>query len=178
VGADKIDPGNYRAGEGAMRALFAAAAAEFGDEAIKTEMLRQLDEEFFPATETATGSLKNKGLSTIEQGTAFRGRISAFQDWVAMITKGQPENVKKGPVLDEVPFPEVLVAKAYSHDGQGLDLVLYPGKAAGSFKLSFTRLRPGATYTLAGKQMKASQNGTATVEVAVNGRTALELKLA
>ena len=44
IGADKLDPGNYKTGLGPIRAIFAAAAAEFGDEAICREMLRQLDE--------------------------------------------------------------------------------------------------------------------------------------
>ncbi|KIW09925.1 hypothetical protein PV08_11701 [Exophiala spinifera] len=175
VGADKIDPGNYKAGIGAIRAIFAAAAAEFGDNAIRDEMLRQLDEDYHPVFETASGALKNTGLSTLEQGTALRARLSGFQDWVQMITQGPPENVKQGPILAEAPFPDVLVAKAYSRDGYGLDLVLYPGKDAGFFQLGFERLQPGKAYELAGKSVIASKGGKAVFEVRVEGRTALSL---
>lgn len=175
VGADKLDPGNYKPGLGAIRALFAATAAEFGDEAIRKEMLRQLDQEHHPVFKTKTGALKNKGLSTIEQGTALRGRMGSFQDWVQMVVNGPPENVKQGPVLSRIPFPEVLVAKAYSHDGEGLDLVLYPGKAAGMFQLHFERLQPGRAYELSSKTAVASKAGEAMFEVRIEGRTALKL---
>ena len=175
VGADKLDPGNYKPGLGAIRSLFAAAAAEFGDEAISKDLLRQLDEEYHPVFATKTGSLKNKGLSTIEQGTAMRARLSGFQDWVSMVTEGPPETTRQGPLLENAPFPDVLVAKAYSHDGDSLDLVLYPGKQAGSFELQFSRLRPGETYDLGDQSIVAGKAGDATVEVRIDGRTALKL---
>jgi Linalool dehydratase/isomerase len=175
VGADKLDPGNYKPGLGAIRALFAATAAEFGDEPLRKEMLRQLDEEHHPVFETKTGALKNKGLSTIEQGAAMRGRLSGFQDWVGLVKEGPPENVLRGPILENVAFPNVLVAKCYSHDGDSLDLVVYPGKEAGDFELGFTRLRPGETYTLAGKSVVAGKTGEASFRVAVDGRTEMKL---
>ena len=168
-------PGNYKAGLGAIRALFAAAASEFGDKDISDELLTQLDEEYHPVFATPSGSLKNKGLSTIEQGTAMRARMSGFQDWVGMITEGPEEQTRRGPLLDEAPFPGVLVAKAYSHDGDSLDLVLYPGKEAGKFELGFSRLRPGETYDMGGKSAVAGKSGEATFEVELDGRTALKL---
>lgn len=175
MGADKLDPGNYKPGLGAIRALFAAAAAEFGDEAVKVEMLRQLDEQYHPVFTTRTGALKNKGLSTIEQGSTLRARLSGFQDWVQMVTQGPSENVRRGPILTDCPFPDVLVAKAYSHDGEGMELVLYPGKDAGQFQLKFERLQVGETYDLSGKTAVASKAGDAMFDVKVDGRTALKL---
>lgn len=177
MGADKLDPGNYKPGLGAIRAIFAAAAAEFGDEAICEELLRQLDEEFHPVFETKTGSLKNKGLSTIEQGTALRARLGGFQDWVEMVTQGPPECVKRGPILTDVAFPDVLVAKAYSHDGKSLDLVLYPGVKHGEFDMRFENLQPEATYAIAGQEIVASKSGVSSARVVINGRTALGLSL-
>ncbi|KAF2800273.1 hypothetical protein K505DRAFT_382751 [Melanomma pulvis-pyrius CBS 109.77] len=176
VGADKIDAGNYKAGEGAIRATFAAAATEFGDMRISKELLRQLDEEYHPVIETKTGALKNQGLSTLSQGAATRARIGGFQDWVNMITKGPEESVFRGPILDEVSYPEVLVAKCYSHDGQGLEIVVYPGQKAGVFELGFTKLKPGAEYSLGGETKVAGSNGTAKWKVKVDGRTAVNLE--
>jgi hypothetical protein len=176
-GADKLDPGNYKQGEGAIRALVAAAAAEFGDEEVREEMLRQLDEEYHPVIETRTRSLKNKGLSTIEQGTALRARLGRYQDWCKMVREGPPEQIFRAPILDSAPFPEVLVAKAYSHDGESIDLVLYNGKSAGSFRLGFTRLHAGKTYILGNETAVADAHGQAGFNVALNGRTALKLEL-
>lgn len=175
VGADKIDAGNYKSGEGAIRATFAAAAAEFGDREVRDELLRQLDEEYHPVITTRTGALRNKGLSTVQSGAAMRARLSSFQDWVSLITQGPPANVRNGPILDEAPFPEVLVAKAYSHDGDSLELVLYNGKEPGTFSVRFTRLSPGRTYQLGDKSAVAAKDGTASFDIAVNGRTALML---
>jgi len=175
VGADKIDAGNYKAGVGAIRCTFAQVAAEYGDPEIRDELIRQIDEEYHPLITTPTGAIKNKGLSTISSGSVFKARIGAFQDWVSFITEGPPANVFRGPILDEVPFPEVLVAKAYSHDGDSLDLVFYNGKEAGTFSLGFKRLQPGKTYHLGDKYAVASADGTAKFEVAVNGRTAMTL---
>lgn len=175
VGADKIDAGNYKAGEGAIRATFAAAAAEFGDDKVRDELLRQIDEEYHPVITTSTGALKNRGLSTNFSGQAMRARLSSFQDWRSMITEGPPANVRQGPILDEVPFPEVLVAKAYSQDGDSLELVLYNGKEPGTFRVGFTRLRPGETYRLGDRSVMAGKDGTASVDVVVSGRTVLLL---
>jgi hypothetical protein len=101
-----------------------------------------------------------------------------YQDWVDMITKGPPENVFNGPILDDVAFPDVLVAKAYSPDGESLDLVLYPGKESGKFKLGFARLKPNEAYILQGGEkdsVKADQDGKATFEAELKDRTALKL---
>ncbi|KAK4545096.1 hypothetical protein LTR36_003647 [Oleoguttula mirabilis] len=171
-GADKLDPGNYKPGEGSIRAIVAAAAGEFGDEEIRKEMLRQLDEEYHPVYETRTRALKNKGLSTIEQGVALRARLCRYQDWCKMIQEGLPEQISRGPILDDVPFPEVLVAKAYSHDGESIELVLYNGKGAGTFKLGFIRLHPGKTYTLGNESAVADAQGRAHFSITLDGRTA------
>ncbi|KAK5164291.1 uncharacterized protein LTR77_009986 [Saxophila tyrrhenica] len=174
-GADKLDPGNYRPGVGFTRAVFAAAAAEYGQEGVRKELLRELDEVVHPVFETETGSLKNKGLSTIGQGSAMKARLCGYQDWFSMISHGPPENVIQGPILDEAPFPDVLVAKAYSHDGEGMELVLYSGRESRKFQLGFTRLRAGESYSLAGEKKSADKEGKAVWEVRLEGRTALDL---
>lgn len=93
-----------------------------------------------------------------------------------MITTGPSETVKKGPVLCQVSFPEVLVAKAYSHDGHGMELVLYPGKQSGKFALGFERLQSGQTYRLGEQTAVVSKDGKASFEVMIDGRTAVQLE--
>jgi hypothetical protein len=171
LGADKLDAGNYKPGEGAIRCVLATAAAEYGDEDIRTELLRQLDEEYHPVYTTKTGALKNKGVSTLWQGATLRARLGRYQDWVNMIKNGPPENVKRGPVLDECPFPEVLVAKCYSRDGDGVELVLYPGRESGVFTLGFKRCKPRESYTLMGQKAEADKDGVVRFEVTLDGRT-------
>lgn len=74
-GADMMDPGNYKPGEGFTRAVFSAAAAEYGDLKIRDQLLQELDEGKNAAFTTGSGALKNKGLSVIAQGNAMKGRL-------------------------------------------------------------------------------------------------------
>jgi hypothetical protein len=139
------DPGNDRTGLGCLHAVFAVAAAEFGDVAINTVCLKQLDETYHPVFSTPTGSLKNKSLSTVAQGTALRARLIKYQDWRNMMTRSTPA---AGPILAEVPFPEVLAAKARGADGRGLEFVLYNGREEGEWEVGVERLEGGRCMKL------------------------------
>ncbi|RSL67349.1 hypothetical protein CEP53_003024 [Fusarium sp. AF-6] len=176
-GADKMDPGNYRAGEGPLRAFIAATAAEFGDEKVRKEALEQLDNVYFPVEATKTGSLRNKGLSATSQVIALMARLVKQRDLANATLHGPSDEALSGPILEDAPFPEVLVAKAYSEDGKKLDLVLYNGKEPGSFKLGFERLVPGKQYSLStGGSVTANSAGKAWAEIKVNGRTQIILQ--
>ncbi|KAF5543685.1 linalool dehydratase-isomerase precursor [Fusarium phyllophilum] len=176
-GADKMDPGNYRAGEGPLRAFIAATAAEFGDEKIRKVALEQLDNVYFPVEVTKTGSLRNKGLSATTQVIALMARLVKQRDLANATLHGPPKEALSGPILEEAPFPEVLVAKAYSEDGKKLDLVVYNGKEAGVFKLGFERLIPGQQYSVStGGSVTVNEAGKAFIDAKINGRTQIILQ--
>lgn len=176
VGADNIDPGNYKSGRGFVRMAMAGVASEYGDYKIRDELLRQVDEDYFPAYETRTGALKNKKLSTIGQCIGLRARLGARGDWNRLLQEGPPEHCFRAPILDDVPFPDVLVAKAYSHDGKSVEVVLYNGKKAGVFKLGFKNMKAGQTYKFDGATAVADVKGEASFSVKVDGRTAVWLE--
>jgi hypothetical protein len=176
VGADNLDPGNYRSGRGFVRVAMAGVATEFGDNKIRDELIRQTDEDHFAVYETRTGALKNKGLSTLGQIYTLRSRLGARGDWNSLLKDGPPEHCFRAPILDEVPFPDVLVGKAYSHDGETVDLVLYNGKKAGKFTLGFKNMKAGRAYKLGSQTAVADQNGEAQFSVLIDGRTAITLK--
>lgn len=176
VGADNIDPGNYKSGRGFVRNSMASVASEYGDYKIRNELVRQMDEEHFPVYETKTGALKNKGLSTLGQCSGLRGRLGARGDWLRLLTEGPPAQCFRAPILEEVPFPEVLVAKAYSNDGKSVELVLYNGKQSGVFELGFKNMQPGKLYKLQGDVVKANEGGEACFSVQIDGRTAVVLE--
>lgn len=175
IGADNIDPGNYKSGRGFVRNAMAGVASEYGDYKIRDELIRQMDEEHFPVYKTKTGALKNKGLSTLGQCSGLRGRLGAQGDWLRLLTEGPPEHCFRAPILDKVAFPDVLVAKAYSHDGKSVELVLYNGKQPGSFKLGFKNMRAGQAYKLDNEELKADANGEASFSLEINGRTEVTL---
>lgn len=170
-GADKMDPGNYKGGIGSLRAFVAGCAAEFGDDELRRDALDQLDTEYFPVEATESGALRNKGLSATAQVVALMARLMRHQDLANATLHGPDPVAMGGPILEDAAFPDVLVAKAYSHDGKGLDLVLYPGKSAGTFKLGFERLKAGQRYDVAGQKMQADREGKGSVDVKLDGRT-------
>lgn len=176
VGADNIDPGNYKSGRGFVRNAMASVACEYGDYKIRDELMRQMDNEHFPVYETKTGALKNKGLSTIGQCNGLRGRLSAQGDWLRLLTEGPPDHCFRAPILDKAAFPDVLVGKAYSNDGKSVELVLYNGKQAGIFKLEFKNMQAGQLYKLGKQKVEADANGRASFSLEINGRTAVTLK--
>ncbi|KAJ8114660.1 hypothetical protein OPT61_g3515 [Boeremia exigua] len=176
VGADNIDPGNYKGGRGFVRSAMASVASEYGDYQIRDELMRQMDEEYFPVYETKTGALKSKGLSTLGQCSGLRARLGARGDWLKLLTEGPPEHCFRAPILDKVAFPDVLVAKAYSHDGKSVELVLYNGKQPGVFKLGFKNMQAGKSYKLGEEVVKADSKGEASFSTEINGRTALLLE--
>ncbi|CAK7237514.1 hypothetical protein SEUCBS140593_009991 [Sporothrix eucalyptigena] len=175
-GADKMDPGNYKGGEGALRAFLAATAAEFGDDKIRDEALEQLDNVYFPVETSPTGGLYNKGLSATTQVIALMARICRTRDLANATLHGPPAAVRQGPLLAKAPFPQVLVAKAISADGAKLDLVLYNGREPGTFGLEVERLIPHLTYNLStGGSLTADANGKASIKAKVSGRTQIIL---
>lgn len=176
VGADNIDPGNYKSGRGFVRNAMASVASEYGDYKIRDELVRQMDEDHFPVYETKTGALKNKGLSTVGQCSGIRGRLGARGDWFRLLTEGPPAHCFRAPILEKVPFPDVLVAKAYSHDGKSVELVLYNAKNPGAYELGFKNMQPGKSYKLGDQIVKADKKGEAGFLVPISGRTAVTLE--
>ena len=90
---------------------------------------------------------------------------------------GPPQSVFQGPVLADARYPDVLVAKAFSH-GDDLELVLYPGAAGGTQKIGIERLKSGVTYELRSGNatpFRADDQGRATLEIDLRGRTVVEI---
>lgn len=167
------DPGNYKKTEGVARIICGEAACENGDIKLRNELLEQLDTVYHRPETSASGSMHNAGLSTYMKLRAVQARLlNSPRDWVNMMSKGVPEICFQGPLLASVPFPQVLVGKAWSHDGSGLELVLHNGAEPGDFTLDFERLKPGAQYKLnTGDTFQADNKGTAKASVKIDGRT-------
>lgn len=178
TGSDMMDMGNYKISEAAPAASFAMNAAEHGDYQIAKQLIKQIDEEYCPVVETPTGSCYNDGLSNWLKSFVLRARLCRFRDWTYTVTVGAPKQCKVGPLLSGYDFQNVLVAKAYSHDGTDLDLVLYNGRNPGTFSLKVTQLVAGASYTSEAGDLEADATGTAIFPVHLDGRTAVHIKLA
>jgi len=177
VGADKLDPGNYRASEFAIFSILAYVAGEYGDEKTRKAALKQGEEGFGVKTlETGSNVLDPETCSLATRLGRVRGYLLRREDWKRLIAEGPSKTTLAGPILSSAPYPGVLVAKARSHDSKDLDLVLYPSAASGIFKLGISRLEPGKTYNYSGdKSVKADANGEISIDVPVEGRTQVHL---
>ena len=95
-----------------------------------------------------------------------------------LVADGLPAAWREGPLLQDVEYPDVLVAKAVS-DGAALDLTLLPGRDPGRHTLGLSQLQPGARYRCEGtveREVGADAEGRASVTVELDGRRAVRVR--
>jgi hypothetical protein len=165
-----VDSGNYTYGPIQAYAFMLGAAREAGEERLARAALDELLERTTPRVSRDGVDFGGASLSSVATlGRAVFGRKAG---WLDIVTRGRPPVWETGPLLEAVPYPEVLVARAAS-DGARLDLVVVPGTEPGRRELSLTQLIPGTEYDVTGAvqpSVLADHNGTATISVDVDGR--------
>jgi hypothetical protein len=165
-----LDAGNYRFGHVASYSGILAAAHEFGDTELADAAQRALDQDCGLNVEGGVRRyLKGSNLANVN---AVMGRIMRTGDFRRSFVEGPSAATLAGPVLAEAKYPDVLVARAFSH-GNDLELVLHPGAAPGPQHLSIERLRPGGHYVVQGAELQsftADENGAAELTVVLSGR--------
>jgi hypothetical protein len=108
-----FDFGNYRRGWGGTYAAIQAVAREFGDDEIARAAQRSLDRD--------GGRVDDRGvahydrMSNLSNLSAVLGQIRRRGDFRRAVTEGPPATVFEGPLLSEARYPDVLVARAFSH---------------------------------------------------------------
>lgn len=176
-----IDPGNYKPGNAYALGVYLSCAREFGDEHIAEAVQTALDR-------TCGLTVKN-GTRTYVGGSNYAnawiaiGRIMQKGDFRKSFAIGPDPQTLKGPLLADVPYPDVLVARAYSQ-GEDLDLVLFPGRTGKDEALStlkIERLVPNQTYIVSGveniSELISDDYGCTALDVVVKGRTHILLTL-
>lgn len=106
------------------------------------------------------------------------GRMLRAGGYYDLVHHGIHEKFRDGPVLAEVAYPDVLVARAVATNGV-LDLVLYSGGAVKSQRLRFSGLQPSRPYRISGdcqSSLMANAEGRAEAMLTIAGRTALKLE--
>ncbi|MBJ8347592.1 hypothetical protein [Antrihabitans sp. YC2-6] len=167
----RLDPGNYRLGNDAYgQAMIAMAAREMGDE--KTAFAATAGLEESGDAVTRDGVRRYAALSGLGNLYALQSRFNRASGLRDLVTYGVPDEWRKGPVLAEAAYPDVLVARAVS-DGTGLDLVLRPGNGPRRTTLRIDRLVPQREYVVTGARshsLTASVDGQAVIEIDLGGR--------
>lgn len=172
---DKIDAGHYKPGVLFAYAAIMMCAREFGDNELAEACLRSMEQDCGRTVEN--GVLGYRKGSCLANVWSVQGRLMRTGDYRNTFTKGPPPSTFTGPLLSECAYPDVLVAKAFSH-GDDLELVLYPGAGAGAQNLGLERLEPGRTYMVSGAMqglVTADAQGMAKLTVYLRDRTALSI---
>ena len=173
-----LDMGNYTKTEAAKVQNIMCAAREFGDTEVADAALVLLDE-MYPKTSEEDGVLEYK-CSNANNANIARARILGTNDWRNAITQGPSATTLTGPILTDAKYPDVLVAKAYSHTGSDLDLVLYPGKGVSIQAITIERLQMNTDYSASINEqvitLHSDEQGRITTEIFLEGRTAILLK--
>lgn len=174
--SSRVDAGNYHlGGEAFGQVMLGLAAREVGDEDVAVRAIEWLDTNGDPITEN--GARRYGALSTWGNLYALQSRFNRANGLHDLINHGAPEAWRTGPVLEEVAYPDVLVAQAVT-DGQALELVLRPGDRPCRTVLRLARLVPNRPYRVHGAledALIASSTGTATVTVDLGDR--LEVRI-
>lgn len=170
-----LDTGNYKPGHTTAFAAIMMGAREFGDDVIAEAAKNSLDADC--GREVKDGVLRYTKGSNDANVYAALGQLMRTGDFRRSFAEGPPTSCFNGPVLEEATYPDVLVARAFS-DGKGLELVLHPGREAGTQKIGIARLASGCRYKVAGAEpaeIIASVAGTASLTVLINGRTEVSI---
>jgi len=171
---DRIDTGNYKKSEAGLYAQFLILAREQGDNEVAEAILRKLDRDFDRVDHGHVVSFAKS--SNVNNAAIVMGRLLRRGDVRAMVLEGPGAACLSGPLLTEVRYPDVLVAKAWS-DGTGLNLVLYPGATPSTQTLTLQRLTPGQGYIVeeSGNRFWADDRGHAEIDVFIDGRTVVTI---
>lgn len=170
-----LDTGNYRSGHTYAYAAIMVAAREFGDQEMAQAAQNSLDADC--GRDMTGGVRRYTGGSNDANTYAVMGQLMRTGDFRRSFVEGPSAETLGGPVLEDASYPEVLVARAVS-DGEGLEVVLYPGKEDGPRTIGLARLKPGGRYVVTGatqEAVTASAEGTASLVVDLRGRTPVGL---
>ena len=168
------DVGNYRFSRASSYAATALAAREMGDDETADLLLDYLERD---CPIVINGGVAHHSKASLwANANAFMARIGQANGLQNLITTVQEETASR-LYLASANYSDVLVAKAKTQNGV-LSLVVYPAGDAGSKQLTIAGLTPKAAYRFTSDEnvnFEAGADGTHTITVAVNGRTAITI---
>lgn len=169
---DTIDGGNYRKSN--ISTMFNArmAAQEFGDREFADAVMKTMNQQHQLVTKDGHRYFDDG--SVLANAMCCWGNVLNKNGLADLINHDLPDNIRKGPILSGCSYPEVLVAKAVSHTGRNLELVLYPGTEKRRQSLLIERLEAGRQYNISGAiepAATADSGGGLSLQVELRGRT-------
>lgn len=175
-GGAALDPGNYKKNGIFTWSSLMRSAREMGDEEMFVYARQRYDD---TGAELRDGVLHGKG-SNLAQLSAHMASFATAGAWYRLAHGEVPAAISNGPVLDDAPYPEVLVARA-DNDGTSLDLVLCAGTEPGIRQLKLARLDANRRYCVrnsdAGEDLLFSSDtqGNAVLDTFVGKRSRISV---
>jgi hypothetical protein len=170
----RVDTGNYRYSRAAAFAGTALAAAELGDRDVARACLDALDEDC--PVQSEAGAYYRPDASVWAHAVEFFARCGETDGFRRLVEA--PRRDDRGMRLEDVGYPDVLVASAVEKHGM-LRAVLYPGQGRGVQDIRFSGLRPGGRYAcdgMQGTEIVGNNDGEAKGNVILAGRTEIRLR--
>ena len=173
---ETLDPGNYTRGTGMSRVSVMAAAKEHGDDELADALEISLDKRY--EVKRHNGARAYTGISSWGNAGHVMARFTTANAMADLLAGEIPEPWRRGPVLAQAAYPDVLVARAVT-DGRALDLVLRPGNGGGRTVVGVERLAPRHDYEVIGgveATITADDDGRARVAVDLDDRREVALR--
>jgi hypothetical protein len=167
-----IDMGTKTRSPGSLLSLLEVLALEFGDYEMAGALTAAEKKYLVPSKYR----FKYKDVCVCGMANLAAARWNRKNDWSDTILKGPPAAAFSGPLLNGCRYPQVLVAKAFSH-GDDLELVLYNGTEEREQTLGLERLHKNKTYRVreTGRTFTANSEGKAELDCNLDGRTPLTI---
>lgn len=171
-----IDFGNYKKGHAMNYAFIKMAAREMGDTYFADLAGKALDE--VGGYEVDGSVARYAKASTIGNAYAIISAMQQRNDFRNAVVEGPDACALAGPILADANYPDILVARAYSH-GEDLELVLHPGSNVSNQCISIARLHAGRTYSITGVEglsiLTANADGCCSISINILGRTLIRI---
>lgn len=167
---NRIDFGNYTLNGAWLRTFLLALSREMGDSAYADAVENSFRNHY--EIECREGASAFKGVSTWANANYALARFTRKNALQQLLSGEIPDTWRRGPLLAEAAYPDVLVAKAVT-DGQGLELIIQPGCGPVTTTLGLARLSPGQHYGVSGAastDLQADAQGKALLQVTLQHR--------
>lgn len=167
------DIGNYkRSPIGAYSGLL-LAASEMGDGPLYQAISDEIEVSFMPSIEN--GELIYPVASDFSSYMIALARFNRAGKWHDLVRHGLSDDIANGPLLSQVPYPDMYVFQATSANGVlsiGLSVNNLAETGEGHL-IAFSQLQPNTTYQCSGdmeRTVTADENGHARMPITGTGR--------
>jgi Linalool dehydratase/isomerase len=178
-GWDEIDAGSYKPSLITTYGACRGFSLEMGDTEL-AENIKQTARKEYNYTER-NGINYFACVSSMANIMNVYSAMMRHNAWAQLNQFNLPERILNGPLLSECEYPDVLVAKAVSHTGKDLELVLYPGSDCKHQQITLSRLEPNSLYRVSypdlgdEAEFTSQANGELQLSINLDGRTVITI---